>query len=58
MVKFTEKYPTPSLQALDKIKDILEDSDMIKLNNKRYWDFHKLVEITEKEIKEYMYGEQ
>jgi len=42
---------TETRQALNKIKDILEDSKMIKTNNKRYWEFWKLVELTEKEIK-------
>jgi len=37
-------------QALDKIKDVLEDSDMIETNNKRYWDLWKLIEQIEKEL--------
>jgi hypothetical protein len=36
--------------SLIKIKEILEDSNMIKINNKRYWDFWKLIEQTEKEL--------
>lgn len=42
---------TETLQALIKITEILEDSKMIKTNNKRYWEFWKLIEQTEKEIK-------
>jgi len=41
---------TETRQALNKMKEILEDSNMIKTNNKRYWDFWKLIEQTEKEI--------
>jgi len=41
---------TETRQALNKMKEILEDSKMIKTNNKRYWDFWKLIEQTEKEI--------
>lgn len=37
-------------EALEKIKSALENSDIIKTNNKRYWEFWKLVEETEKDI--------
>ena len=41
---------TETRQALNKMKEILEDSKMIKTNNKRYWDFWRLIEQTENEI--------
>lgn len=39
--------------ALEKIRDALEESDMIKTNNSRYHEFWKLTNQTEIEIKEH-----
>ena len=43
-------WRTPTSQALGKIEEILEDSDMIITNNKKYWDFHKLIKQTKNEL--------
>ena len=47
-IEFGSKIST--FEALDKIKDILEDSYMIKSHNKQYWKFWKFIEQIEKEL--------
>ena len=44
----TRKIST--FEAIDKIKEILEDSYMIKSHNKIYWKFWGFIEQIEKEL--------